>query len=199
MQFTQKSASTRRLIRATTTVVALAAAATGTAFAATASPAAAAGRGWSTVESCTSAAGSVSYQPGLTSTVRPESSVLSATLAGCASTYSGAVPGTGLLTAFLSGSSSTAAVSQRGNFTLNWPAASGLNPSNGSFSLTGPDATGRYTASGSITSGAYTGAWLGTTFVATGVNAGADGSVAHPVTMQQVTNTAALLVRRNTW
>ncbi|BFU44814.1 hypothetical protein [Krasilnikovia sp. MM14-A1004] len=197
MQNAQKFTATRRLIRATTTVVALAAAATGTAFAATASPAAAAARGWSTVESCTSAAGSVSYQPGLTSTVRPETGVLSATLAGCASTYTGGSPGTGLLTAFLSGSSSSAVVSQRGSFTINWPAASGLNPSNGTLSLTGPDATGRYTASGSVTSGAYTGGSVGTTFVVIGATG--DGSAAHPVTLQQVTNTAPLLLRRNTW
>ncbi|GAB1640622.1 hypothetical protein [Krasilnikovia sp. MM14-A1259] len=193
----QKSTTTR-MIRGTVAAVAFAAAAIGTAFAATA-PAAAAVRGWSTVESCTSAAGSVSYQPGLTSTARTETGILSATLAGCSSVYTGGVAGTGSLTAFLSGSSRTGAVAQRGSFTINWPPASGLNPSNGSFALTGPDAYGQYSASGSVTSGAYTGSWVGTTFVVTGVNAGADGSAAHPVTLQQLTNTAPLQLRRNNW
>jgi hypothetical protein len=198
----QKSATTRRMIRATAGAVAFAAAATtvaATAVAVTASPAAAVGLGWNTVEGCTSAMGSVSYRPGLTNTARAETGTLAATLAGCNSSYSGSTPGTGLLTSSLSGTSSTTGVSQRGNFTINWPAASGLNPSNGTFSLTGPDAAGHYTASGSITSGAFPGAWMGTTFVVTAVNPGANGSPARPVTLQQLTNTAPLQVRRNTW
>jgi hypothetical protein len=192
----QTYAITQRMIH-TTAAVAFAAAAT--AVAATGSPAAAAGLGWSTVEGCTSAVGSVSYQPGLTTTARAETGTLSATLAGCSSLYSGSTPGTGLITASLSGTSNTTAVSQRGNFTINWPTASGLNPSNGTFSLTGPDAAGHYTAGGSITSGAFPGASMGTTFVVTAVNPGANGSSAHPVTLQQLTNTAPVQVRRNTW
>jgi hypothetical protein len=189
----QNTATTRRMIRTTAGAVAFAAAAATTTVAVTASPAAASALGWSTVEACTSAMGSVSYQPGLTATARAQTGTLSATLAGCSSTYSGSTPGTGLLTSSLTGTSSTTAVAQRGTFTINWPAASGLNPSNGTFSITGPDAAGHFTAGGSITSGAFPGATVGTSFVVTAVNPGA------PVTLQQITNTAPLQVRRNTW
>ncbi|MCU7727493.1 hypothetical protein ODJ79_27555 [Actinoplanes sp. KI2] len=185
--------TTQRMIHAAA-AVAFAAAATAVAIG---SPAKAATLGWSTVEGCTSAMGSVSYQPGLTNVARSETGTLSVTLAGCSSLYSGSTPGTGLLTASLSGTSSTAGVSQRGTFTINWPAGSGLNPSNGTLTLTGPDAAGHYTAGGSITSGAFPGASLGTAFVVTAVNPGATGSPAHPVTLQQVTNTAPVQVQRN--
>jgi hypothetical protein len=190
--------ATERMIHVAA-AVAFAAAATAVTTTTTGSPARAATLGWSTVEGCTSAMGSVSYQPGLTTTARAETGTLSATLDGCTSSYSGSNPGTGQLTASLSGTSSTTGVAQRGTFTINWPAASGLNPSNGTFSLTGPDAAGHYTAGGSITSGAFTGGVVGTTFVVTAVNSGANGSPAHPVTLQQITNTAPVQARRNTW
>ena len=193
----QNTVTTRRMIRATAATVAFAAAAT--TFATTASPAAAVPSGWSTVQSCTSAMGSLSYQPGLTNTARAQTGALSATLTGCTSAFSGAAAGEGRLTASLSGPSSTASVAQSGTFTINWPVASALNPSNGTFAIAGPDATGHYTASGSITSGAFPGAWLGVTFVVTGVNPAANGSTAHLVSRQQLTNTAPLQVRRNTW
>jgi hypothetical protein len=188
----------RRLVRGTVLAAAMAAAVTGTASAASAASAApTAPRGLVTVEGCTSVAGTTSFQPGLTKTARAQTAVLSATIGGCSNAFNGASPGTGTLTANLSGVSSTAAVSLRGTFTVNWPAASGFNPSNGNAGLTGPDAQGNYVVSGSITSGAFTGGFVRTTLLVTGTNTGADGSTRHPIKTQQVTNTAPLQVQRS--
>jgi hypothetical protein len=203
MQYAKKTAATtvaRRLVRGTVVAAALAAAVTGAASAASAAPASpVATRGITTVESCTSAAGTINFQPGLTRNTHNQTAVLSAALGGCSNAFNGASPGAGALNAKLSGVSSTTAVSLRGTFTVNWPAASGFNPSNGTLGVFGPDAQGNYTVSGSITSGAFTGSSVGSSLLVTGVNPGADGSSRHPVTAQQFTNIAPLQVRRNSW
>jgi hypothetical protein len=180
-----------RLASSLAVAAAAGAAILGTASAATAGPV--------SVETCTSVTGSTTYQPGLTTNTRNETAVLSATLGGCSNAYNGASPGAGALTANLAGPASTAAVSLKGTFVVNWPAASGFNPSTGTLGVSGPNAQGVYTVSGSITGGAFSGSTISTSLLATGVNAGADGSVQHPVTTQQFTNTAALQVRRSNW
>jgi hypothetical protein len=181
----------RRLVSSAIVAAAAGAAILGTASAASA--------GTVSVESCTSVVGNTTYQPGLTTATRTETAVLSATLNGCSNAYNGASPGAGALTANLTGPASTSAVSLKGTFVVNWPAASGFNPSIGSLGVTGPDAQGIYTVSGTITNGAFTGSRVSTSLLGTGVNAGADGSASRPVTTQQFTNTAALQVRRSNW
>jgi hypothetical protein len=181
----------RRLVSSVIVAAAAGAAILGTASAASA--------GTVSVETCTSVAGSTTYQPGLTIATRTETAVLSATLNGCGNAYNGASPGAGALTANLTGPASTAAVSLKGAFVVNWPATSGFNPSTGTLGVTGPNAQGLYTVSGTITGGAFTGSTVSTSLLGTGVNTGANGSVQHPVTTQQFTNTAPLQVRRSNW
>jgi hypothetical protein len=181
----------RRLVSSVIVAAAAGAAILGTASAANAGPV--------SVETCTSVTGATTYQPGLTTNTRTETAVLSATLGGCSNAYNGASPGAGALTANLTGPASTTAVALKGAFVVNWPAASGFNPSTGTLGVTGPNAQGVYTVSGTITGGAFTGSTVSTSLLGTGVNAGADGSVQHPITAQQFTNTAALQVRHSNW
>jgi hypothetical protein len=80
------------------------AAAAGAALIGTASAANAASvapQGLVSVESCTSATGSTTYQPGLTTVTRNQTAQLSATLGGCSNAFNGASPGTGALNANL--------------------------------------------------------------------------------------------------
>ena len=146
--------------------VALAAAAlAATALGAGAGPASA--RGFSPVQSCTSFTGTLSSNPGLTTTSKAQSMQLLGTLDGCTNQLQGIPePGTGSLTANLTGTASTTAVSEAGAFTINWPASSGFNPSNGTLSITGGSQAG-YTVSGTIKSGAFTGSVVRTSYVVT--------------------------------
>jgi len=181
---------------------AIAAAAAGAAIIGTASAASAAPvttQGLVSVESCTGVAGSTTYQPGLTTTTRNQTAQLSATLTGCSNAFNGASPGAGALTANLTGAASTTASTLKGTFVVNWPSASGFNPSTGTLGVSGPNAQGSYTVSGTITSGAFTGSTVGTSLLGTGVNTGANGSNRHPIITQQFTNTAPLQVRRSNW
>ena len=186
-----------RVLAGVVVAAAAGAALIGTASAANAAPVAP--QGLVSVESCTSATGSTTYQPGLTTVTRNQTAQLSATLGGCSNAFNGASPGTGALNANLTGTASTTVTNLRGTFVISWPTAAGLNPSVGSLGVTGPDAQGRYTVSGSITSGAFTGSTVGTTLLTIGTNPGANGSNEHPVTAQQFVNTAPLQVRRSNW
>jgi hypothetical protein len=174
--------------RSAAVVVAAAALATA-ALGAGAGPAAA--RGFSPVQSCTSFTGSLSSTPGLTATSKAQSMQLLGTLDGCTNQLQGIPePGTGSLTANLTGTASTTAVSESGAFTINWPASSGFNPSNGTLSITGGSQAG-YTVSGTIKSGAFTGAVVRTSYVVTSSNS------ARKVTQQTFVNTAPLQALRN--
>ncbi len=170
--------------------VALAAAAlAATALGAGAGPASA--RGFSPVQSCTSVTGTLSSNPGLTTTSKAQSMQLLGTLDGCTNQLQGIPePGTGSLTANLTGTASTTAVSEAGAFTINWPASSGFNPSNGTLSITGTSQAG-YSVSGTIKSGAFTGSVVRTSYVVT------SPSSARKVTQQTFVNTAPLQALRN--
>ena len=152
-------------------------------------------RGFSSVESCTGLSGSISWHPGLHKTsVTRGSAVLTGTLTGC-SGANGAQAGTGTVTAVLHGSSSLASVTEAGAITGNWPASSGLNPSNGTVTVRRAAADQPYTVSGSVTSGAFTGAQLSTSLSATTQKG--TGSKRHPVVSQQFVNTLPLAARVN--
>ena len=148
-------------------------------------------RGFSPVQSCTSFTGTLSSNPGLTTTSKAQSMQLLGTLDGCTNQLQGIPePGTGSLTANLTGTASTTAVSETGAFTINWPASSGFNPSNGTLSITGTSQTG-YSVSGTIKSGAFTGSVVRTSYVVT------SASSARKVTQQTFVNTAPLQALRN--
>jgi hypothetical protein len=111
--------------------------------------------GWVTVQQCTSVTGTITYSPGLTGTLTNQTVTLTATLSGC-SNLNGAEAGSGTLTASLTGSASTASVlGLNGTATIDWPASSGLNPSNLAFGFAGPSG-GDYTIGGTVSSGAFT-------------------------------------------
>jgi hypothetical protein len=151
--------------------------------------------GYVAIDTCTSVSGNITYVPGLRSTkVKTEQAILTGTTAGCSDIFNGAMAGTGTFTAILSGNASKAAENFTGTFTINWPASSGLNPSNGTLSVT--DSNGVETVSGSVTAGADTGTALAMQYVTTG-NTGS-GTRRHPVTAQTFTNSQSLTLSRNT-
>jgi hypothetical protein len=151
--------------------------------------------GYVVTDSCTSVAGKISYSPGLrTSKLKAEHAVLTGTTSGCSDLFNGALPGTGTFTAILSGTASVNAENFSGTFTINWPAGSGFNPSNGTLSVT--DANGVETISGTVTSGFDTGSPLALQYVNTH-NTGR-GTALKPVTAQSYVNTQSLTLSRNT-
>lgn len=176
----------------------LAATAAGTVLAASLSgvgAAQAATQGYTSVESCTGLSGSISWSPGLrTTVVKTERAVLTGTLTGC-SGYNGAQAGTGTVTAVLSGQSSLASVAETGTITVNWPTASGLNPSNGTVTVRRAAPDQPYTVSGRVTSGAFTGAALSSSLLPT--TQSGTGSRLHPVVKQQLVNTLPFAARVN--
>jgi hypothetical protein len=161
------------------------------ALGASAGPAAAGG--YSPVQSCTSFNGTLTNTPGITATPRATSMLLLGNLDGCTNMLQGLPePGAGAIVANLSGTASTSAVSERGAFTINWPASSHFNPSNGTLSVTGP-VQGVYTVSGTVTSGAFVGAVVRSSYVVT-----TPGST-QPVTQQSFVNTTPLQALRGGW
>ena len=80
-----------------------------------------------------------------------------------------------------------------GTFTINWPAGSGWNPSNGTLTVT--EANGLENVSGSVTSGFDTGTAFAMQYVITGQTG--RGTALHPVTAQTYTNTQSLTLSRN--
>jgi hypothetical protein len=191
MRFMQSAAIRRARTAIVTTLAAGAGAAsllgmTGTAHAGT--------YGWVTTTSCTGVAGSVHYSPGLlTYTRRSVHATLTGTTSGCSDIFSGAWSGTGTITAILSGKASVKSENFSGTFTVNWPASSGFNPSNGTLTVT--ESNGIEVISGTITSGFDTGSVMQLQYVVTGKTG--RGTVAHPVTAQTYTNTQPLTLSRN--
>jgi hypothetical protein len=152
-------------------------------------------RGFSSVENCTGLSGSIDWHPGLLKTgVRTEGAVLTGTLTGC-SGFNGAQAGTGTVTAVLSGKSSAASIVETGTMTVNWPTASGLNPSTGTVTVRRAAVDQPITVSGSVASGAFTGASLSTSLIPTTQTG--NGSKLHPVVRQQFVNTQPLTARVN--
>jgi hypothetical protein len=151
--------------------------------------------GYVAVDSCTSVFGKITYSPGLrTSTLKSQQAVLTGTVAGCSDLFSGAIGGTGTITAVLSGHASVVSENFSGTFTINWPAGSGFNPSNGTLSVT--ESNGIETVSGTVSSGFDTGTALATQYVITGHTG--KGTWRYPVKSQTYTNTQSLTLSRNT-
>jgi hypothetical protein len=150
--------------------------------------------GFTTVTSCTSVQGQISYSPGLlTSKAKAEHAVLTGTTSGCSNIFAGAASGSGTLTAILSGNASSSSENFSGTFTINWPAGSGFNPSDGTLTVT--DANGVKTIRGTVTSGFDTGSALSLGYVTTG-NTG-NGTARKPVTAQTFVNTQSLTLSEN--
>jgi hypothetical protein len=151
--------------------------------------------GFSVVASCTSVSGSINYSPGLRKgLLRNTSAVLNATTAGCSNAFTGAESGTGTLTAILHGKASPASQNLAGTFTLNWPASSGFNPSNGNLSVRSMG-NHQYAVSGTVTSGFDTGSVLSLGYLTTSQKG--NGTKAHPIVRQNFVNTTPLALSRN--
>ena len=161
----------------------------GTASASTGQP-----NGFVVVTSCTSVQGKITYTPGLrTSVLKPVTAVLTGTISGCSNLFSGTIAGSGQFTAVLSGTADKNAENFGGTFTINWPAGSGFNPSNGNLTVT--EANGLENVSGTVTSGFDTGTALAWQYVITG-HTGRTGTK-KGITAQTYTNTQSLNLSRN--
>lgn len=161
----------------------------GAAHAATTAP-----NGYVVIDTCTGVAGSISYSPGLVKFKKPLiHAVMTGTTSGCADVFSGPESGTGSFTAVMSGRANLSAENFSGTFSINWPASSGFNPSNGTLTVT--DSNGLETVSGTVTSGFDTGTVFAMQYVITGHTG--RGTALHPVTAQTYTNTQPLTLSRN--
>jgi hypothetical protein len=150
-------------------------------------------RGWVVIDNCTGVSGKVTYSPGLEKKNRSVQAVLTGTTSGCSDIFNGAESGTGTITAIMSGTANVNAENFSGTFTINWPAGSGFNPSNGNLTVT--EVNGLETVSGSVTSGFDTGTAFAMQYVITGQTG--RGTALHPVTAQTYTNTQPLTLSRN--
>ena len=146
------------------------------------------------IDSCTGVSGKITYSPGMVKVKKPLiHAVLTGTTSGCSDIFSGAIGGTGTFTAVMSGHANLSAENFSGTFTINWPAGSGWNPSNGTLTVT--EANGLENVSGSVTSGFDTGTVFAMQYVITGQTG--RGTALHPVTAQTYTNTQSLTLSRN--
>jgi hypothetical protein len=98
-----------------------------------------------------------------------------------------------MFSAMLNGNSSLAAENFSGTFTIDWPASAGLNPSNGTVTVT--ESGGTESVNGMVTSGAFTGSPISVTLKTT-ANTGT-GTKRHPVTAQTFVNTTPLQLTQN--
>jgi hypothetical protein len=145
--------------------------------------------------SCTGVSGSISINPGLRAVkARNVQEVLTGTLGGCSNIFDGPILGTGTFTAITSGAATYPSQNLSGTFTINWPAASGFNPSNGTLSET--ESNGIESLSGTVTSGFETGAEFALQYAITG-HTGKPKST-KGVTQEVYTNTQALTLAENT-
>ncbi len=150
--------------------------------------------GYVTIDSCTGVSGKIIYTPGLVKVTKKNvQAVLTGTTSGCSDIFSGAIGGTGTITAVMHGKVNLSTENFSGTFTINWPAGSGFNPSNGNLTVT--EASGLETVSGSVTSGFDTGTAFAMQYVVTGQTG--VGGAKHPVTAQTYTNTQSLTLSRN--
>jgi len=145
--------------------------------------------------SCTAVSGTIRINPGLHAVkARTVQEVLSSTTSGCSNIFSGSIAGSGTFTATMSGTATYKAQNLTGTFTINWPAASGYNPSNGTLSET--ESNGVETVSGTVTSGFETGAKFALQYSITG-HTGKPKSTTG-VTAETLVNTQALTLSVNT-
>ena len=182
----------RRAVLASAAGVAVIAGLAGSAVAADAQQAAKP-NGFVYVETCTSLSGTVAITPGLKAKAHSETAVVSGTLDGCSS-FGSPQPGQGSFTAVVSGTASTTAGTLTGTFTANWPASSGLNPSNGTITIT-TISKGMYGISGTVTSGAWLQNSLSAGYVVTGTTG--KGTKHSPVVSQSFVNTTSLQLGHN--
>jgi hypothetical protein len=150
--------------------------------------------GYSTVQQCTSLNGTIHYAPGLKNKAAAVSETITGTISGC-SGQNGAQAGTGTFFAQLSApAASKTANNESGTFVINWPAASGLNPTTGRISTVGPNSA-VYLVQGQDTGGAYASAVLSASWVVTGQTLGT--SRKHPVLAESFVNTLPLQLKVN--
>jgi hypothetical protein len=150
--------------------------------------------GYVVIDNCTGVSGKITYSPGMVKfTKKTVQAVMTGTTSGCSDLFSGPESGTGTFTAVLSGRADLNAENFSGTFTINWPAGSGFNPSNGNLTVT--ESGGLENISGTVSSGFDTGTVLAMQYVTTG-NTGR-GTALHPVTAQTYINTQQLSLSRN--
>src|SRR3954451_6046550 len=151
--------------------------------------------GYSTVEQCTAVSGTITYSPALQNTAKPVTAVVNATISGC-SGQNGAQAGTGSFNATLSApAASRTANNESGTFVVNWPVASGLNPTPGTLALFAPQPGALYNLSGQDRAGAYASGVLSSQFVITGETLG--GKKHNKVLQQTFVNALPLAIRVN--
>jgi hypothetical protein len=148
-----------------------------------------------TYTTCTGVSGSISVNPGLRAAkARNVQEIASSTLSGCSNIFDGPILGSGTFTAIMSGTATYPSQNLNGTFTINWPAASGYNPSTGTLSTT--ESNGVETVSGTVTSGFETGAGVTLQYALTG-HTGKPKST-KGVTAETFVNTQALDLSVNT-
>src|SRR3954452_11207062 len=123
--------------------------------------------GYSTVEQCTALSGTITNTPGLKAKPGAVNAIITGTLAGC-SGQNGAQAGTGTFFAQLSSPAASKTVNnEAGTFVINWPAASGLNPTTGVVNLAGPNGA-QLVLNGQDRAGAYASGVLSSGLLITG-------------------------------
>jgi hypothetical protein len=150
--------------------------------------------GYSTVEQCTSLSGTVHYTPSLKKAAGAVTETITGTITGC-SGQNGAQAGTGTFFAQLSSpAASKTTNNETGTFVINWPAASGLNPTTGRISTIGPNA-GLYLVQGQDTGGAYASGVLSSSWVVTSQTLG--GKKHNQVVAETFVNALPLQIKVN--
>jgi hypothetical protein len=150
--------------------------------------------GYSTVQQCTALSGTIHYAPSLKNAPGAVSETITGTISGC-SGQNGAQAGTGTFFAQLSSpAASKTANNESGTFVINWPAASGLNPTTGRIATSGPNA-GLYLANGQDTGGAFASAVMSTSWVVTSQTLG--GKKHNQIVGETFVNTLPLQLKVN--
>lgn len=150
--------------------------------------------GYVVYTNCTGVTGSISYSPGLQKfKAKNVHATLTGTTSGCGNIFDGALSGTGTITATLTGKATSKAENFSGTFTINWPASSGYEPSDGTLSVS--ESNGEENIQGEVTSGFETDAVVSMQYVTNG-NTG-NGTKSKPITAQSYTNTQELALSEN--
>ena len=140
--------------------------------------------GYVVIDNCTGFAGSVSYSPGLRTTVlRSTHAVLTGTTSGCSDIFNGPESGTRHHHGRADRQGQRELRELQWHVPINWPASSGFNPSQGTLSVT--ESGGLETISGEVAGGFDTGTVLGGQYVVTGKTG--KGTKLHPVTKRAYT------------
>src|SRR5262249_38352111 len=105
--------------------------------------------GYATMQQCSGLNGTITYTPGLGKKPQVMQETIVVPPSGCTGSYATAQAGTGTFSATLTApAANVAANNASGTFVINWPAASGLNPTTGVLSIAGPNAA-QYVLNGS--------------------------------------------------